>query len=324
MKNRVCEALGIEYPVIQGPMAWTAMAPLVGAVSEAGGLGILGCGFMPGFIIEAQIAEIRKMTDKPFGANIFLDPGEQIEINCSTLEKVPVPVVYLDTLRLLEYDFAARYYERMKKTGAKVVAKVNCLQDGLVAAKAGADVIIAKGVEGGGHKARISGRVLLAELVENIKDIPIVASGGIYTARQFASCVVGGAEGIEMGSAFLTAVEAPMHENAKQAVLKAQDIDIVSCGECTGEPSWQIRNKLADELLKIEAENPRDVAAKLLMEASRGSLAAASRDGDLDVGAVMTGQVCGLITEIKTVHNLVVDLCNDTEELLRKSYTLGL
>ena len=110
MENRVCKALGIKYPVVQGAMAWTSMAPLVGAVSEAGGLGVLGCGFMPGFIIEAQIAAIRGMTDKPFACNIFLDPGDQLEINCSTLEKCPVPAVYLDTLNLLDYENRTTLY----------------------------------------------------------------------------------------------------------------------------------------------------------------------------------------------------------------------
>ena len=119
MNNRVCKALGISYPVIQGAMAWTSMAPLVAAVSEAGGLGTLGCGFMPGPIIETQIGAIRSMTDKPFACNIFLDPGEQLEINCAALEKCPVPAVYLDTLNLLDYEMASRIYERMKKTGGK-------------------------------------------------------------------------------------------------------------------------------------------------------------------------------------------------------------
>ena len=325
MTNRVCTALGIEYPVIQGAMAWTSMAPLVAAVSEAGGLGVLGCGFMPGELIQAQIGAIRGMTGKPFAANIFLDPGEQLEINCSALEQEHVAAVYMDTLNLLDYDMAARYYERMKKTGAKVVAKVNCLQDGLVAAKAGADVIIAKGVEGGGHKARISGRVLLAELVENITDVPIVASGGIYTPRQVAGCFVAGAEGIEMGSAFMATPECPIHPNVKDVVVRAIDDDIVSCGETTGEPSWQVKNNLAKKLLQIEADHPREEAARLLIAASQGSLGKASRDGEVEnEGAVMCGQVCGLIHEIKPVRALIADLCNEAEAILRRSHTIGL
>ena len=325
MKNRVCKALGIEYPVVQGAMAWTSMAPLVAAVSEAGGLGVLGCGFMPGPVITAQIEAIRRMTAKPFACNIFLDPGEQLEINCSTLEKVPVPAVYLDTLNLLDYEMAARVYGRMKATGAKVVAKVNCLQDGLVAEKAGADAIIAKGVEGGGHKARISGRVLLAELVENIPSVPILASGGIYTPRQVAGCFVAGAEGFEMGTAFMTAAECPVHPNVKARVVSAIDDDVVSCGESTGEPSWQIRNALAEKLLEIEASYPRAEAAKRLMAASAGSLAKASRDGEVEnEGAVLAGQVCGLIHEVKTCRELIVGLCEAAEAILRQPHSIGL
>lgn len=325
MENRVCKALGIEYPVVQGAMAWTSMAPLVGAVSEAGGLGVLGCGFMPGELIRQQIAAIRGMTGKPFAANIFLDPGDQLEINCSVLEQERIPAAYIDTLNLLDYDMAARYYERMKKSGAKIVAKVNCLHDGLVAAKAGADVIIAKGVEGGGHKAKISGRVLLAELVENITDVPIMASGGIYTARQVAGCFVAGAEGVEMGSAFMASAECPIHPNVKARVVDAADIDIVSCGETTGEPSWQILNSLAKKLLQIEAEHPREEAAKLLMAASQGSLAKASMEGEVEnEGAVLCGQVCGLIHEIKPVRQLIADLCMEAEKILSQGHTIGL
>lgn len=325
MTNRVCKALGIEYPVVQGAMAWTAMAPLVAAVSEAGGMGVLGCGFMPGELILQQIAAIRSMTNKPFAANIFLDPGEQLEINCRALEEAKIAAVYLDTLNLLDYDMAKTVYDRMKATGAKVIAKVNCLQDGLVAAKAGADVIIAKGIEGGGHKARISGRVLLAELVENITDVPILASGGIYTPRQVAGCFVAGAEGFEMGTAFMASVECPIHPNVKNKVLSAIDDDIVSCGETTGEPSWQVRNALAEKLLKLEADHPRAEAAKLLMAASAGSLAKASRDGEVEnEGAVLSGQVCGLIHEIKTCRELIVDLCNAAEEILKQPHTIGL
>ncbi len=324
MENRVCKILGIEYPVVQGAMAWTSMAPLVGAVSEAGGLGVLGCGFMPGPVIAGQIEAIRSITEKPFACNIFLDPGPQLEINCSTLEKIPVPAVYLDTLNLLDYEMASRIYERMHKTGAKVVAKVNCLQDGLVAEKAGADVIIAKGVEGGGHKARISGRVLLAELVENISSVPILASGGIYTARQVAGLFVAGAEGFEMGTAFMTSAECPTHPNVKAKVLSAIDDDVVSCGESTGEPSWQIRNALAEKLIEIEANHPRAEAAKLLMEASAGSLAKASRDGEVEnEGAVLAGQVCGLIHEIKTCRELIAGLCTEAEAILQKPHTIG-
>lgn len=127
MTNRVCEILDIKYPVIQGAMAWTSMAPLVAAVSNTGGLGVLGSGFMPTEVITEQIGVIRKMTDKPFAANMFLDRGEQLEVSCNAIIKEKVPVAYVDTLNLLEYDFAKEYCDKLHAAGCKIVAKINCL-----------------------------------------------------------------------------------------------------------------------------------------------------------------------------------------------------
>ena len=247
MANRVCEALGIEYPVIQGAMAWTSMAPLVAAVSEAGGLGVLGSGFMPKEIILGQVEAVRKMTGKPFAANLFLDPGPQLEIGTQAILEGKVPVVYIDSLNLLQYDLTKEYYDRFHAAGCKVVAKINYLEDAVVAEKAGADVIITKGVEGGGHCTKVSGRVLLSEVVGAVST-PVVASGGIATPRQAAACTVAGAEGVEMGTAFVASEECPVHINVKKAIVKAIDRDIVACGASTGEPSWQIHNKLAQRI----------------------------------------------------------------------------
>ena len=250
MANRVCTTLGIQYPVIQGAMAWTSMAPLVAAVSKAGGLGVLGSGFMPKEIILEQVAAVRAMTDKPFAANLFLDPGPQLEVGVQAILEGKVPVVYIDSLNLLKYDFTKEYYDRFHAAGCKVVAKINYLEDALVAERAGADVIITKGMEGGGHCTKVSARVLLAEVTEHITSVPIVASGGIATPRQAAACTVLGAEGVEMGTAFMASEECPVHPNVKNAIVKATDRDIVACGQSTGEPSWQIRNALAEKLLE--------------------------------------------------------------------------
>lgn len=323
MANRLCEVLGIEYPVIQGAMAWTSMAPLVAAVSKAGGLGVLGSGFMPKEVIIEQIRAVRSMTDRPFAANLILDPGEQFDATLAAITQEHVPAVYMDTLGLLQYDTAKVYYDKFHEAGCKIIAKINVLQDAVVARKAGADVIICKGVEGGGHCTKISGRVLLAEVVEHIKDVPIVASGGIGNARQAAACVVAGADGFEMGTAFMASKECPVHPNVKQAIIKAQDMDIVACGASTGEPSWQIRNQLAEKMLKIEAEHPQAEAAKLIQECAAGSIRIASQEGEVEEkGAVMSGQAAGLIHDIKPVKELVVDFCRECQEWLNKSYTL--
>lgn len=323
MSNRVCDILGIEYPIIQGPMAWTSMSPLVAAVSEAGGLGVLGSGFMPAPLIAAQIEEVRKATDKPFAANLFLDPGPQLEIGCQAIIDNKVPVAYLDTLNLLEYNMAKKYYDRLHAAGCKIVAKVNCLSDALIAEKAGADVIIAKGVEGGGHCTKISGRILLAEVTQNISSIPIVASGGIAIPRQAAACTVVGAEGVEMGTAFVATFECPVHENVKNAIVKANDIDIVACGKCTGEPSWQINNNLAKRLIEIEETNTKVEAVPLFIKASEGSLRIASMEGEVNEnGAVLSGQAAGLIHFIRPVKEMIADFCMNWEACLKQTYTL--
>lgn len=325
MGNRVCQTLNIEYPIIQGPMAWTSMSPLVAAVSEAGGLGVLGSGFMPAPLIAEQIATVRQMTAKPFGANLFLDPGDQLEIGCQAIIDHQVPIAYIDTLNLLENEMTKKYYHRLKNAGCKIVAKINCLEDALVAERAGADVIIAKGVEGGGHCTKISGRILLAEVTEAISSVPILASGGIVLPKQAAGCTVVGAEGIEMGTAFVATEECPVHPNVKNAIVNAVDLDIVACGACTGEPSWQIRNGLAKKLIEIEANYPKAAAAPLFIKASEGSLRIGAMEGEVEErGAVLSGQAAGLISGIKPVRELIVDFCNDWEALLRKSYTIGL
>lgn len=325
MSNRICETLGIKYPIIQGAMAWTSMAPLVAAVSENGGLGVLGSGFMPAPLIAEQIDTVRKITDKPFAANVFLDPGPQLEIGCQAIIDNKVPIAYLDTLNLLEYEMTQKYYDRLHAAGCKIIAKINCLSDALIAQKAGADVLITKGVEGGGHCTKISGRILLAEVTEAVSSIPIAASGGIATPRQAAACTVAGAEGIEMGTIFVTTLECPVHNNVKEAIVKANDIDIVACGTCTGEPSWQIKNNLAKRLIEIEETHTKKEAAPLFMEASEGSLRIGSLEGEVEEkGAVMSGQAAGLIHAIRPVKELIVDFCSEWEGFLKKSYTLGL
>lgn len=323
MANRVCEILGIQYPIIQGAMAWTSMAPLVAAVSEAGGLGVLGSGFMPKEIIMEQADIVRHMTDKPFAANLFLDPGPQLEIGISAIIDGKIPVAYIDSLNLLELNFTTEYYKKLHDGGCKIIAKINYLEDAIIAEKAGADVIITKGVEGGGHCTKVSGRVLLSEVVEHVQSVPVVASGGIATPRQAAAVTVAGAEGIEMGTAFMASVECPVHPNVKEAVVNAIDRDIVACGASTGEPSWQVRNKLADQMIEIEATHTKEEAADMIREISQGSLRIASLEGEVkEKGAVLAGPVAGLIHAVKPVKELVSDFTDEWQEWLKKSYSL--
>ena len=190
MGNKVCETLGIEYPVISGAMAWTSMAPLVGAVSAAGGLGTLGSGFMPKEIILGQMDAVRKMTDKPFAANLFLDPSPMLEVGVSAILEGKPAVAYIDSLNLLQYDFTKEYYDKFHEAGIKVVAKINYLEDALVAAKAGADYVkTSTGFStGGATKEDIA---LMRKTVG--PDIGVKASGGVRNAADAEAMIAAGA-----------------------------------------------------------------------------------------------------------------------------------
>ena len=324
MSNRVCDVLGIQYPVIQGAMAWNAMPQLVAAVSNAGGLGILGSGPMPADIARDNINQIKEMTDKPFGFNIFLDPGDHLEEMVEATLPLKAPVIYLDTLNLLEYEFTKKYYDMFHAEGSKIIAKVNCLQDAIVAEKAGADVIITKGMTGGGHKTKIDTSVLLLEAVKNVK-IPVVASGDIATPEQMAGYVLMGAEGIEMGCAFIATEEANAHVNYKTGIVAANDLDPVYVGDCTGEASWQLRNRKAEKLMEIEASYPRAEAAPLFKQLAAGSGRIAAQTGDVqDKGSIMCGQAAALVDSIVPVSERIEGMCRKCEEILRKGATLGL
>ena len=325
MSNRVCEALGIQYPVVCGAMAWNSMPALVAAVSNAGGLGVLGSGPMPVDVMLDCIEEIRTLTDKPFGVNVFLDAGQLLEDKAEKIPPVHVPVIYIDTLNILEDEFTKKYYDIFKAGGSKIVAKINCLEDALVAERCGADVIICKGMEGGGHKAKIAAGILLSEVVEQVKSVPVMVSGGIVNPHQFAGYVVMGAEGIEMGTAFIATNEATAHMNYKTTIVDARDIDAVYLGDCTGEASWQVWNEKAKKLREIESTMPWNEAAPLFKKMAAGSGRIAAQTGDVqEKGSVMCGQTVSLVHEIVPVRDRVVGMCEACEELLRASATLGL
>ena len=194
--NRVCEILNIEKPVIQGPMAWISTAPLVAAVSNAGGLGVLGVGFAPEPFIREQIAETRKLTDKPFGMNVIMIPPNLEHVTKIVLDEKP-PVMYADTIAGLDPELCKKYFDIWHSVGCKIVVKASFIDDAKIAADAGADVMIVKGWEGGGHVTFEATTVLVPQAVD-LLDIPVIASGGIADGRGVAAGVAMGAEGFEM------------------------------------------------------------------------------------------------------------------------------
>ena len=216
--NRVCEILNIEKPVIQGPMAWISTAPLVAAVSNAGGLGVLGVGFAPEPFIREQIAETRKLTDKPFGMNVIMIPPNLEHVTKIVLDEKP-PVMYADTIAGLDLELCKKYFDIWHSVGCKIVVKASFIDDARIAAEAGADVMIVKGWEGGGHVTFEATTVLVPQAVD-LLDIPVVASGGIADGRGVAAGIAMGAEGFEMGTAFMAAAETTVHPNVKKEIFR--------------------------------------------------------------------------------------------------------
>ena len=314
--NRVCKVLGIEKPIIQGPMAWISTAPLVAAVSNAGALGVLGVGFAPdGFVIE-QVAATRKLTDKPFGINTIMIP-ENLDRLTGIIGEIKPPIVYADTLFELPQELCNHYFSQWHSFGCKVIVKVADLKNAITAEKSGADVVVVKGWEGGGHVTSEATMVLVPQAADMLS-IPVIASGGIADGRGFAAAIAMGADGIEMGTAFMAAAESTVHPNVKQAVVAADDGSTVITGMSTGEPCRQIANKLSEELDKIEAQNTRTAAADLLRPVAESSLKKAMAEGDMENGAVMIGQIVPLVKEIRPVAETIDTVLSEAKARLKQ------
>ena len=314
--NRVCEILGITKPIIQGPMAWISTAPLVAAVSNAGGLGILGVGFAPEGFVREQIAKTRSMTDKPFGINTIMIPGNLDAITNIIVDENP-PVVYADTIDGLDKSLCEHYFKIWHDAGCKIIVKASHIADALVASEAGCDIVIVKGWEGGGHVTFEATTVLVPQACD-LLDIPVVASGGIADGRGIAAAIAMGAEGFEFGTAFMVAEETLVHPNVKQAIIEAGDMSTVITGYSTDEPCRQIKNKLANELIAIEANNTKAAAAELLRPVAESSLKKAMMDGDMEEGAVMAGQITALIKEVKPAIKIIDDALAEALEIVNK------
>lgn len=317
MYNEICKILGIEYPIIQGAMAWTSTASLVAAVSNAGGLGVLGVGFAPKEIIQQEIRQTKELTDKPFAINVFVEHTNEIIDRVTEIAvEEKVPVIYADTLINFDYELTKKYIDIWHLHGMKVVVKVGVVADAITADRAGADIIITKGWEAGGHVAYEATMVLVPMVVDAVS-CPVVAGGGIADGRGVVAVHALGAKGIELGTAFLVAEECSIHPNAKQAILDGEDMQTVVTGSCTDEPSRQIRNALSDELVRVEAENTKADAADKLRAICGGSLRKGMVEGDMINGAVMVGQNMPMIKEILPTKTIIERIIHDAREVYK-------
>ncbi|WP_143315025.1 enoyl-[acyl-carrier-protein] reductase FabK [Clostridium sp. HBUAS56017] len=303
--SRICELFNIQYPIIQGGMAWIADSSLAAAVSEAGGLGII-TGTAPIEWIRSEIRKTKELTDKPFGVNIMLmmpNADDVAKLVCE--EKVPVVTTGAGS--------PAKYMDMWKEHGIKVVPVVASVALAKRMEKAGADAIIAEGTESGGHIGQLTTMALVPQVVDAV-EIPVLAAGGIGDGRGMAASFMLGAEGVQIGTRFLVANECTVHENYKAKVIKAKDIDTDVTGKSTGHPVRVIKNKMSKQYLKLEM---KDVTPEELEALGAGALRKAAVEGDVDNGSVMAGQISGLIKEEQSAKEIIEEIINETNERLR-------
>ena len=301
--NRVCDLLGIKYPIIQGAMAWIANGNLAGHVSKDGGLGIIAGGGMPVDILREEIRKVKSITSNPFGVNLMLmmaDVEKQIEVCIE--EGVPVVTTGAGN--------PGPYMERLKAAGIKVIPVVASVALAKRMEKIGADAVIAEGMEGGGHIGTLTTMSLVPQVVEAV-NIPVIAAGGIAGGKQFLAALSLGAEGIQVGTKFLVANECTVHENYKKVILKAKDRSTVSTGNYTGHPVRVIENKFAKQILEMEkVGTPKEEIEKL----GTGRLRLAVVDGDVENGSVMAGQVAAMVNEPMSTKEILEGFMRELEE----------
>lgn len=309
MKTRITELLNIQVPIIQGGMAWVAEHHLAQAVSEAGGLGIIGAANAPADWVREQIRAVKQYTDKPFGVNIMLMSPYADEVARIVVEE-GVPVVTTGA------GNPEKYMESWKQAGIKVIPVIASVALAKRMERCGADAIVAEGCESGGHIGETTTMTLVPQVVDAVS-IPVIAAGGIGDGRGVAAAFMLGAEAVQMGTQFVVTKESIVHDNYKQAILRAKDIDTKVTGRSTGHPVRALRNKQTREYLRMEAEGASFEALELL---TLGGLRKAVVEGDVQNGSVMAGQIAGLITKEYACKELIAKLISDAEGCLNHSF----
>lgn len=306
MRTKITELLGIEYPIIQGGMAWVAEYHLAAAVSEAGGLGIIGAGGAPAPFVREQVQKVKEITDKPFGVNIMLMNPEADQI---------AQVVVDEGVKVVTTGAGnpGKYMAMWKEAGIKVIPVVASAALAKMMERAGADAVVAEGMESGGHIGEATTMTLVPQVVDAVS-IPVIAAGGIADGRGFAAAMMLGAQAVQMGTRFIVARESIVHDNYKQKVIAAKDIDTAVTGRSTGHPIRCIRNKTTREYLKLEKEG---ASFEELEKLTLGGLRKAVVEGDVIEGSVMAGQIAGLVKKEQTCAEMIQEIMTQAEKLLK-------
>ena len=306
MKTKITELLGIEYPIIQGGMAWVAESNLAASVSKAGGLGLIGAANAPAQWVREQIRNVKAQTDKPFGVNIMLMSPFAPEIAKIVVEE-KVPVVTTGA------GNPEKYVAMWKEAGIKVIPVIASVAMAKRMERIGVDAVVAEGCEAGGHIGENTTMALVPQVVDTV-NIPVIAAGGMADGRGIAAAFMLGAKGMQLGTCFVVAKESIVHENYKQAILKAKDIDSKVTGRSTGHPVRALRNQMTKE---YTAKENAGASLEELELYTLGSLRKAVVEGDVKTGSVMAGQIAGLVKEDYTCQELIQKLVSETDNLIK-------
>lgn len=306
MKTEITELLGIEYPIIQGGMAWVAEYHLAAGVSNAGGLGLIGAASAPAEWVREQIREAKKLTDKPFGVNIMLMSPYADEV---------AKVIVEENVKVVTTGAGSpeKYMKMWKEAGVKVIPVVASVALAKRMEKSGADAVVAEGCEAGGHIGENTTMVLVPQIVDAV-NIPVIAAGGIADGRGIAAAFMLGAKGVQLGTHFVVTDECIVHENYKDKIIKARDIDSRVTGRSTGHPVRALRNEMTKKYIELENSG---AGFEELEQLTLGSLRKAVVDGDVVNGSVMAGQSAAMVKEKMSCKQLIDKLVKETDEMIK-------
>ncbi len=306
MKTEITELLGIQYPIIQGGMAWVAECHLAAAVSNAGGLGLIGAANAPAEWVREQIREAKRLTDQPFGVNIMLMSPYADEVARIVAEE-QVKVVTTGA------GNPEKYIGMWKDAGVRVIPVTASVALAKRMERCGADAVVAEGCEAGGHIGESTTMVLVPQIADAVK-IPVIAAGGIADGRGIAAAFMLGARGVQMGTRFVVTDECIVHDNYKEKILKASDIDTRVTGRTTGHPVRALRNETTRKYLDLEKSG---ASFEELEKLTLGGLRKAVVDGDVKTGSVMAGQSAGMVKERMSCKQLIEKLVREADALMK-------
>ena len=315
MAKSITEVLGIKYPIIQGGMAWISDAKLAAAVSNAGGAGIISCGGRTTEYVREEIRKAKQLTDKPFGVNVMLMAPNKDEIVDVSCEEKPAFVT-------LGAGNPVPYFAKLKEAGIKVIPVIPNVKLAKRVAAAGADAMVAEGMEAGGHIGVLTTMALMTQVIPEIKDIPVVMAGGFGDGRGLAAAMLMGAGGVQMGTRFLVAEECSVHENMKQKLIEAVDTDTIVTGLTLGGAVRGIKNKFSTEF--VQKENEGKTSKEELIRMATGTNKLAAVEGDVVNGMMQAGQSLTVLQKVEPVATIIEDIMKQARETLSAAATIKL